>query len=171
MERYLYEVRPFRPVSFGGVSIRRACSMQLTKEEVMMFMGYGPVYRKFANTDMEPIKVTGENLNSLHQEKYVAPENNDIVKEVEPEQIVTPVVEEVPVAEPVIEVTQVSEPEEVAVEEEKVEEPTVAENSEESASEEVEADVEEPKEKTVAAPFVIKKQEYYGKHNNNKNHR
>ena len=66
MERYLYEVRPFRPVSFGGVSIRRACSMQLTKEEVMMFMGYGPVYRKFANTDIEPIIVTGKQIGRAH---------------------------------------------------------------------------------------------------------
>src|SRR5574344_242259 len=69
--RYLYEVRPLRPITIsGGKSLRRPSSMQLTKEEVKTFLKYGPVYRKFTGEDVPPIKVTGDNLDQLHQPVY-----------------------------------------------------------------------------------------------------
>lgn len=68
--RYLYEVRPVRPINIGGKYIRRPCSMQLTKSEVLEFMKSASVYRRFSNINMEPIRVTGECLDILHQATY-----------------------------------------------------------------------------------------------------
>lgn len=66
--RYLYEVRPVRPIVIAGKSIRRPCSIQLTKVEVLEYMKSAAIYRRFANS--EPVKVTGENLDALHQQTY-----------------------------------------------------------------------------------------------------
>lgn len=69
-ERYLYEVRPVKPIIIGNTSIRRPCSIQLTKEEVKEYMHSASIYRKFTDVNIEPIKVTGENLDSLHRKSF-----------------------------------------------------------------------------------------------------
>lgn len=64
-ERYLYEVRPRRPVNIPGqraTMTRR--TLQLTKDEVKEYMKNGPVYRK--STKGEIIQVTGGTLEKLH---------------------------------------------------------------------------------------------------------
>lgn len=68
-ERYLYEVRPTKPTVFAGKSIYKACSILLTKDEVKFFLQFGPVYRKFANTSLAPIKVDN-NIDILHRANY-----------------------------------------------------------------------------------------------------
>lgn len=63
--RYLYEVRPRKPVRIPGqraTMVRR--SVLLTKDEVREYMKSGPVYRK--STKGEMIQVTGGNLDKLH---------------------------------------------------------------------------------------------------------
>lgn len=66
--RYLYEVRPVRPIIISGKSIRIPCSIQLTKAEVIEYMKSAAIYRRFSNS--EPVRVTGENLDALHQQTY-----------------------------------------------------------------------------------------------------
>lgn len=64
-ERYLYEVRPRKPVRIPGqraTMTRR--SVLLTKEEVKEYMKNGPVYRKSAKGAL--IQVTGGTLEKLH---------------------------------------------------------------------------------------------------------
>lgn len=64
-ERYLYEVRPRKPVRIPGqraTMTRR--SLQLTKEEVKEYMKSGPVYRKSVKGEL--IQVTGGTLEKLH---------------------------------------------------------------------------------------------------------
>ena len=141
--RYLYEVKPLRPVPFGGRSVRVPASMLLTKDEVMYFMGYGPVYRKFVDTDiLEPVKVTGENIDSLHcdypktatKKEYNAP----VIEEVAmpEENVVEKNVIEDSVAEDAVEVSAPVEEKEV------VEEVIPNEEPEEVVAAPVEEDVE-----------------------------
>ena len=65
-KKFLYEIRPVRIIRIPGRQpIRHACSMLLTKEEVLNYMEFGAVYRKPSNA-IEPIRVTGENIDKLH---------------------------------------------------------------------------------------------------------
>src|SRR5574344_346869 len=66
--RYLYEVRPVKPIIISGKSLRVPCSVQLTKEEVLEYMKSATIYRRFAAS--EPIRVTGENIDVVHQQTY-----------------------------------------------------------------------------------------------------
>ena len=69
MERFLYEVKPLRPIRKPGQSeIRRPFVALLTIDEVKEYMKYGPVYRKYADVNKEMIKVTGENIAKLHRD-------------------------------------------------------------------------------------------------------
>lgn len=68
--KFLYEVRPVKPVvTPDGRAKRRPFSSLLSKEEVMEYMKSANIYRRFADTT-EPIKVTGETLDSLHRERF-----------------------------------------------------------------------------------------------------
>ena len=75
-KRFLYEIRPVRPVNINGRITRVPTSINLTKAEVRQYMAYGAVYRRFGATDL--VKVTGANLDSLHVSKEDAAENNVI---------------------------------------------------------------------------------------------
>lgn len=68
--KYLYEIRPITPIKdlIPGRVIYKSCSMQLTIDEVKKCMTYGPVYRKFPGET--PIRVTGENLDIMHQKVF-----------------------------------------------------------------------------------------------------
>lgn len=66
-ERYLYEVHPVRPVKVNGRLTRVPFSINLSKSEVMEYMKFGGVFRRFGATEI--VKVTGENLDSLHVSK------------------------------------------------------------------------------------------------------
>ncbi len=69
-ERYLYEIRPIKPIKdlIPGKLIKKPCSMQLTKDEVLHCMKYGSVWRRFTGKD--PLKVTGNNLDFMHRSVY-----------------------------------------------------------------------------------------------------
>lgn len=68
-ERYLYEIRPVRPISIPGKpKMRQSTCALLTKEEVLEYMKYGAIYRKYADPNMAPVKVTGENIGLLHRD-------------------------------------------------------------------------------------------------------
>lgn len=69
-ERFLYEIRPVRPIIINGRRTRRACSLNLTKDEVKEYLASANVYRRFGGTDV--VKVTGANLDQLHVSKEVA---------------------------------------------------------------------------------------------------
>lgn len=66
-ERFLYEIRPVRPIIINGRRTRRACSLNLTKDEVKEYLASANVYRRFGGTDV--VKVTGANLDQLHISK------------------------------------------------------------------------------------------------------
>ena len=68
MDRFRYQVTPFTPINnlIKGKSLRRPFSSDLTKEEVMLCMKCGPVYRVFPGKT--PIRVTGSNIDQLHIE-------------------------------------------------------------------------------------------------------
>lgn len=65
-ERYTYSIHPSKPIRtlVPGKNINRPISIKLTKDEVKLAMASGPVYRIFPGEP--PIRVTGNNLNSLH---------------------------------------------------------------------------------------------------------
>lgn len=65
-DRYTYSIFPRRPIRnlVPGKSIRKACTLQLTYDEVLKCISYGPVYRILVG--YAPIRVTGSNLASLH---------------------------------------------------------------------------------------------------------
>lgn len=67
-KRFMYEIRPLKPIKdlIPGKLLSRPCSMQLTKDEVLLCMKYGPVYRKIDGRT--PVKVTGDNLDELHKD-------------------------------------------------------------------------------------------------------
>lgn len=70
MKKYLYEVRPVKPVMTPeGKSTRRPFSSLLSKEEVMGYMRSCTIYRRFSNA-IAPVRVTGSNLEELHRDKY-----------------------------------------------------------------------------------------------------
>ena len=68
-ERFLYEVKPLRPIrKMGQKEMRRPFVALLTIDEVKEYMQYGPVYRKYADINKGMVKVTGENLSKLHRD-------------------------------------------------------------------------------------------------------
>lgn len=84
-ERYLYEIRPIKPIKdlIPGKLIKKPCSMQLTKDEVLHCMKYGSVWRRFTGKD--PLKVTGNNLDFMHRSvysDYIKPEDQKKAEEV-----------------------------------------------------------------------------------------
>ena len=92
-EAYTYQIIPRRPIRslIPGKNINKPCSMKLTKEQVLMCMKYGPVFRCMPGK--APIRVTGKNLDSLHIsniatmiKKEEKPVENKIIEE-------TPIIE------------------------------------------------------------------------------
>lgn len=154
MKKYLYEVRPNRPVvNKQGRTTRCPFSDLLTKEDVMGYMKSANIWRRFPDG---VVRVTGQNLDLLHRESmnnnYEENLSNSEVKVtvVEPkeEEEVIPVetVEEVADTKEVVEEPEVETP----VEEAKEEVPTetvedVAENKEV---------VEDPKEEVIPTETV-----------------
>ena len=65
--RFLYEIRPVRPIMINGRMTRVACSMNLTKEEAAEYMKSANLYRRFGAGTL--IKVTGANLDLVHTSK------------------------------------------------------------------------------------------------------
>lgn len=66
-DTYTYSIYPNRPIRdlIPGKSIKRPISLQLTKDEVIHCMEYGPVYRVFPGK--KPIRVIGSELDNLHK--------------------------------------------------------------------------------------------------------
>ena len=103
-ERFLYEIRPIKPIKdlIPGKGIKAPCSMQLTKEEALHCMKYGSVYRNFSDSGMNPIRVTGSTIDRLHNAKFISEDEwmkkigKEIVSEQQEEQST---VEETPVEE------------------------------------------------------------------------
>ena len=161
MDRFRYQVTPFRPITnlIPGKSLRRPFSSDLTKEEVMLCMKCGPVFRIVPNKP--PIRVTGANINQLHKENiYENASEKDVkgnvIAVVEKYKIKDTAVTEEPKTEAP---TEVIPEEKQEATEEKVEE-VVTEvesdsNSEESeVVEEESVTVEETKEESVAEEVV-----------------
>ena len=68
-KRFLYEVRPIRPIHIPGkVGGRKIFTALLNIDEVKQYMQYGPVYRKFADPNKEMVLVTGANISNLHRD-------------------------------------------------------------------------------------------------------
>jgi len=71
--RFTYIVNPRRPIR--GISdmpvIKSSKTLKLTKEEVLIAMKCGPVYRKFANEGIQE-RVDGANIDRLHNEKFIS---------------------------------------------------------------------------------------------------
>ena len=181
--RFTYIVNPRRPIK--GISdmpvIKSSKTLKLTKEEVLIAMKCGPVYRKFANEGIQQ-RVDGANLDRLHNEKFISEreysgtsipviKNNNTITE-------TPVVEApevVPVEEPVkneapentvseAAVEEVEEEpaatEEVVEEVSSIEAQNVEEDTDENDTEEVETsdEVEEDDSDSVATNNVNSEQ-------------
>ena len=74
-ERFTYEVRPHTPIKelVPGRVIVKPTTTKLTKEEVLICMKHGPVYRLFPGKT--PIRVLGANLDQLHQAELVESKN------------------------------------------------------------------------------------------------
>lgn len=68
--RYLYEIRPVKPITINGRMTRVPCSVNLTKEEAKDYMRSANLYRRFGADTL--IKVTGANIDFLHVSKYEA---------------------------------------------------------------------------------------------------
>lgn len=69
MDRFRYQVTPFSPINnlFPGKSVRVPFSADLTKEEVLLCMKKGPVYRIMPN-GQPPVRITGSNLDQYHRD-------------------------------------------------------------------------------------------------------
>ena len=74
-QTYLYEVRPHKIITgiHGVPYIRTPRAVYLTKDEVLICLQKGSVYRRFANLDkLERVTVT--NVDRLHNEKFISEE-------------------------------------------------------------------------------------------------
>lgn len=161
--RFLYSVYPQRPIKGVLPNNRPICgpkSLSLTKEEVLICLKFGTVYRRFANENRNE-RVNLDNLDRLHNERFIMEKdfvvdslgkNSGTVVDTTPEK--TP---ETKAEETKVEDTPVSEAE---VKEEAVEESTVVKDekaedvdSTESAVEDEAEAVEEVKES--AEPQVV----------------
>lgn len=130
--RYLYSVNPRKVIKDLPATrpIRAPRSLYLTKEQVLICMKSGSVYRRFANVGKIE-RVTLGNLDRLHQGVYMTEEEyNKRIKEKEqkaPEQepvVTEPTVEKSPVVEQEEEIAVEVAPVEEVVQEE----PVVTEN-------------------------------------------
>lgn len=151
-ETYVYTVVPKRPIRgvVKGKIITKESNLFLTKDEVLLCLKHGPVYRKFYHPD-KPEKVTPSNLDRLHraehltEEQYNALLEKESVDEEEPEvqeEVVeeSPVEEDVEVEEPAEEVEVIEadvDTEDVDDEVKKVEEEQSSTESEEQTVEDV----------------------------------
>ncbi|MBR6289347.1 MAG: hypothetical protein IKR19_08430 [Acholeplasmatales bacterium] len=155
-QTFLYEVRPRKIITgiHGVAYIRAPRSIYLTKDEVLICLQAGSVYRRFANLDkLERVTIT--NVDRLHNETFISEEeweaksgSNAVVEEKKPVEAEPEKVEEAVTEEATEE--KVEEPEEAtAVEEEKIEE-TVEPEEEETVADDSEEPEEE--EKVVEAP-------------------
>ena len=73
-QRFLYSVYPKRVIkSIPGTVIRTAKSLYLNKEEVLICLKNGSVYRRFANESRNE-KVTILNIDRLHNAKFMTEE-------------------------------------------------------------------------------------------------
>lgn len=102
--KFTYQIYPHRPIKtlFPGRVIFKPEIMQLTKDEAIECIAYGPVYRLMKGES--PIRVNGDNINQIHREslKAISIDNtvNNTETVVEP-QIQETVVEEDPKTEEV----------------------------------------------------------------------
>lgn|SRR5574344_2437708 len=166
-EKYLYEVRPIRAKMFGSTMIVRGCSIQLTKDEVLDFMKSGPVFRKFAGK--KEVRVSGDNLDQLHQAEYINPTDTVSIPTEEPKSTNEEIadVKEITPAEDKVEslVETKNSIEEVSIE---------ASNSQEEESieeEEVIKDTSSEDDKKEEPPVLViknKSQHYNGNNNKHK---
>ena len=161
MERFLYEVRPNRPIHIPGQSgIKKPFVSLLTLDEVREYMKYGPVYRKYADPNKEMVRVTGENMNKLHSAADDKPVGGavsvaEILDKIAEKE--APVIKEVVEAEPEpVEETVEEVTEEPVVEEPAVEEPVVEEKPVKKAKTE-----KKPKSYKLGASIKLKNTELY----------
>lgn len=71
-KKYLYSVKPRKPICLPGARpIRVPKSVYLNKSEVRECMKLGSVYRRFANEDNRNEKVTTDNIDRLHNAKFM----------------------------------------------------------------------------------------------------
>jgi len=131
MDRFRYQVTPFQPINnlIPGKSLRRPFSSDLTKEEVLLCMKCGPVFRVVSGST--PIRVTGSNLDQLHRENITEKES-----EIKEESNTTVIAENAPIQDTVV------------VEEPKIEAPTEVVPEENDVVEEV-TPSEEPVEEVI----------------------
>lgn len=75
-ETYLYSVHPKRPITdLSGVGFLRVPkSLQLTKEDVKKCLEKAVVYRRFANEGGKEVRVTINDIDRLHNAKYMTEE-------------------------------------------------------------------------------------------------
>lgn len=135
--RFLYSVYPKKPIKNllpNGRPINSAKSLQLTKEQVLLCMKSGTVYRRFGDGNTE--RVTTLNIDRLHNRELIS--EKDWKNSIKEEKVVEEVSEPEPVKEPekVEEVVESKEPEKV---EEPVEETTETEEPEVEVTDTVEA--------------------------------
>lgn len=133
--RFLYSVYPKKPIKNllpNGRPINSPKTLSLTKEEVLMCMKSGTVYRRFGSINRNE-RVTTMNLDRLHQ--------RDFVTEEEWKKMEKPV-EEAPVVETSVESIETPS-EETTITPEVVEEPAKEEDNSNKESEEVAPVVED----------------------------
>ena len=174
-QTYLYEVRPHRIITgiHGVPYIRSPRSVYLTKEEVLICLQNGSVYRRFANLDkLERVTVT--NVDRLHNENFIPEEEwkTECLKKAEAPVEEAPVIDEPTKQEEVVEEAPAVEEPEVAEEDSKVDETAPVEVAEEPA--EVEEAEEEVAEEESDDSVVEEKVDEAPQQNNNgvqfKNH-
>jgi hypothetical protein len=75
-QTYLYSVHPKRPITdLSGVGFLRVPkSLQLTKEDVKKCLEKAVVYRRFANEGGKEVRVTINDIDRLHNAKYMTEE-------------------------------------------------------------------------------------------------
>ena len=155
-ERFLYEVRPMRPIHIPGQErSKKPFVALLTKEEVKEYMQYGPVYRKYADPNKEMVRVTGSNIDSLHHTMPEDGKPNRPVSDIIPlEKAVEPVKVELPKEE--------EEPKKSNVEESTtpvVEEVETVSMAKEDINETVETTVEETSTEDIVTEDVVNEEE------------
>ena len=161
-KRFTYVVNPRRPIKgiLDMPPIKCSMTLKLTKEEALLAMKSGPVYRKFANEGIQE-RVTATNIDRLHAEKFMTerefsgssiPVINSNVKEVARENA-----NETPVNIPVPEIKEVEtveiepDPEPVVEQVQSIQTQSVEEKSDEtvdtddvSTSEEISEELSDP---------------------------
>ena len=167
--RFLYSVYPQRPIKGVLPNNRPICgpkSLSLTKEEVLICLKFGSVYRRFANENRNE-RVNLENLDRLHNERFIMEKDfvvdslgkdSGTVVDTVPDKTPEIKAEEKVVEETKVEDTPVSEAE--VKEEEAVEEPTVVEDEKAEDVDSTESAVEDEAEaaeevKESAEPQVV----------------